>query len=91
MASQSDVVQKIFIGVIVALLSVLGTVAAGAMSTISRGEVQHMISDSEQRQGAIVTDMKVKLDIQSQKIEQLLVNQAEMSAKLDLALHTRDR
>ena len=89
MSMPSDTLQKIFIGVVVALLSCLGTVAAGAMTTISRGEVQHMISDSEARQQANIMEMRAKVDIEAQKIEELLVQQAQMSAKLDLVLKHR--
>ena len=83
MAQSNDIVQKIFIGAIVAIVTVLATLALAGPDSVPRPEVEAMISTSETRLTGEIRDIKRNQEVMAQKIEQILSEQARIGVKLD--------
>lgn len=82
--TQSDTIQKVFIGVIVAVVTFLGTVAMAGSGSISRIEAESMVHTTEDRLNLQINELKTQQSLMSAKIDQILSEQIKTSTKLEL-------
>jgi hypothetical protein len=86
---KNDVLQKVFIAAIVAVLSILGTLAMGATRTMSREEVQAAVAAAKQDAQSHADTLEIKLDTIQAALWALKVDMEHERTMLEDLSHRR--
>ena len=82
----SGLIQKVFIGVIAAVFSMLATLAVGGTHTVSRDEVGAMIHESESRYEAQVGEIRTDQKAMAADIKGMSLELAKLSVQIERLL-----
>lgn len=88
---KNSLVQSVMVAVITCVISILGTVAMSKANTMTRAEVQELVQQSESRVSVKMAEFQVKQEQMIAKLENIAVDQAAFSAKLDTMLVAQRR